>query len=201
MLYFATKPDLLFSALIDAALSDALSWVDDSGRWLTRAHHVVEGFPNHEAPRTAIVKLQSAHRRSSAYCMNHFFWVLLYDVLAAYATRHNTHFSRKSSVHVDAMPLVGSYRCGPIRMPSIVATYWWDLECFPDAALDRALIPPPSTHRVRGGSERYAPAADGLVAITRLRWATNPDAAELSTPGLTVPHYPLFAATAVCNAW
>lgn len=147
MLYVATKPDSLFTALVDAALTGALSGADDSRRWRNWAHHVVEGFPNHEAPRTAILKLQSVHRKSTAYRMNHFFWVLLYDVLAAYAMRHNTHFSHKPHVHVDTGPLIGSYRCGPIQMPSIVATFWWDLRCFPDATLDRALIPPPSTHR------------------------------------------------------
>jgi hypothetical protein len=86
-------------------------------------------------------------------------------------------------------------------MPSIVATFWWDLSCFPVATLDRTFIPPPARHRVRGGPERYAPTADGLVEIAHPKWATNADAAELSTPGLTVPHYPLFTAPAVVNAW
>lgn len=201
MLYFATEPDLLFTALVDAALTDALSWADDSRRWLTWAHHVAEGFPNHETSRIAIPKLHSAHRKSAVYRMNHFFWVLLYDTLTAYATRHNAHIFRQPSIHADTMPLIGSYRCGPIQMPSVVATFWWDLGCFPDAALDGVLIPPPSTHRVRGGPGRYAPAAEGLVEIARPKWATNPDAAELKTPGLTVPQYPLFIAPAVCNAW
>jgi len=201
MLYFATKPDPLFTALVDAALTEAHSWADDSRRWLTWAHHVAEGFPNHDAPRIAILKLHSAHRKSAVYRMSHFFWILLYDSLAAYAMRHNTHLSRKPGIHADTMPLIGTYRCGPIQMPSIVATFWWDLGCFPDAALDRALIPPPSTHRARGGPERYAPAADGLVEIAGPKWATNPDAAELKTPGLTVPQYPLFTAPSVCNAW
>jgi hypothetical protein len=134
------------------------------------------------------------------YRISHFFWVLLYDVLAAYTARHNAHFTHKWSNHVDTMPKIGPHRCGPIRMPSIVATFWWDLSCFPEATLDRTLIPPPPSHRARGGPERYAPAADGLVEIRHPRWAMNPDAAELDIPGLTVPHYPLFTATAVYNA-
>jgi hypothetical protein len=201
MLYFATKPDLLFTALIDAALTDARSWTDDSRRWLTCARHVVEGFPTHEGPRTAIPRLQTAHRKSIVYSMNHFFWVLLYDVLAAYSMGHNARLPHKPSISVDALPMIGTCRCGPVQLSSIVATFWWDLWCFPEAALDRTLIPPPATHRARGGPERYAPAADGLVEVMRPKWATNPDAAELSTPGATVPHYPLFTAPAVCNAW
>jgi len=201
MLYFATKPDPLFTALVDSALTDAHSWLADSRRWLTAAHHVVEGFPAHEAPRTAIPRLQSAHRKSNVYRMDHFFWVLLYDVLAAYSTRHNAHFSRKPSIHVETMPMIGPYRCGPIQVPSIVAMFWWDLSCFPEAALDRTLISPPAAHRARGGPERYASGADGLVEIRHTKWATNPDAAELSTPGLAVPHYPLFTAPAVCGGW
>jgi len=201
MLYFATKPDALFSALVDAALTDALTWADDSRRWLAWVHHAAEGFPNHEAPRTAVVRLLSAHRKAAVYRMNHFFWVVLHDILMAYATRHNAHFSRRPSAHADTMPLIGSYRCGPIRMPSVVATFWWDLWCFPDATLDRALVPPPSAHRIRGGPERYASTADGLVEIACPKWAANPDAAELKTPGITVPQYPLFTAPAVSSAW
>ncbi len=201
MLYVATKPDPLFVALVDTALADALDWADDPRRWLTRAHHVAEGFPNHEAPRTAILKLRSAHGRPAVYRMSHFFWVLLYDTLAAYATRHNIRVSRTPSAHAETLPPLGSYRCGPIQIPSIVATFWWDLCCFPDAVRDRELIPPPSAHRLRGGPERYAPAADGLLEIARPKWATNPDAAELTTPGLTLPRYPLFTAPAICNAW
>ena len=201
MLYFATKPDPLLTALVDAALADALSWADDSRRWLACAPHVVEGFPAHEGPRSAIPKLHSAHRKSTVYRMSHFYWVFLYDVLAAYTTRHNARFGRKPSISIDTMPTIGSCRCGPIRLPSIVATFWWDLWCFPEAALDRTLIPPPASHRARGGPERYAPAAAGLVEITHPIWAANPDAAELNSPGLTVPQYPLFTAPAVCTAW
>lgn len=201
MLYFATKPDPLFTALVDAALTDALGWADGSRRWLTCAHHVVEGFPAHEAPRTAIPKLQTAHRKPVVYRMNHFFWVLLYDVLAAYTMRHNAHFSHKPSIPIDTMPTIGAYRCGPVHLPSIVATYWWDLWCFPEATLDRALIPPPAVHRVRGGPERYASATDCFVEIARPNWASNPDAAELRFPGLAVQHYPLFTAPAVCHLW
>lgn len=201
MLYFATKPDSLFTALVDAALVDALNWADDVRRWATWAQHAAEGFPNHEAPRSAILKLHAAHRKPAVYRMSHFFWVALYDILAAYATHHNAHFSRRPSLHPDAMPLIGSYRCGPIRMPSVVATYWWDLWCFPDAALDRSLVPPSSGHRIRGGPERYSPPADGLVEIARPKWAANPDAMELQIPGITVPQYPLFTAPAVSGAW
>jgi hypothetical protein len=201
MLYFATQPDSLFTALVDAALTDARTWVDDSRRWRTWAHHAAEGFPNHEAPRTAVVKLHVAYQNPAVYRMSHFFWVTLYDILATYATRHNAHFSRRASVHVDAMPRIGSYRCGPIQIPGVVATYWWDLWCFPDAALDRSLVPPPAGHRVRGGPERYAPPADGLVEIAHPKWAANPDAAELKIPGLTVPQYPLFTAPALYGTW
>jgi hypothetical protein len=200
MLYVATKPDALFTTLVDAALSDARSWAEDSHGWLTWACHVVEGFPAHEAPRTAIPKLQSAHRKPSVYRMSPLFWVLLYDVLEAYTTRHNAHFNHKPSHHVDTLPMIGPYRCGPIRMPSVIATFWWDLSCFPEAARDRTLIPPPPAHRARGGPERYAPASDGLVEIPCPKWGINPDAAELDIPGLTVPQYPLFTAPAVYNA-
>lgn len=201
MLYVATKPDALFTTLVDAALADALAWADDSRRWLAWVHHAAEGFPNHEAPRTAVPRLHSAHRKPVVYRMNHFFWVVLYDILTAYATRHNARFSRRPSAHADTLPLIGSYRCGPIQMPSVVATFWWDLWCFPDATLDRALVSPPAAHRIRGGPERYASAADGLVAIACPKWAANPDAAELKTPGITVPQYPLFTAPAVSSAW
>lgn len=201
MLYFATKPDSLFTALIDAALTDALTWVEDARRWRAWAHHAAEGFPNHEAPRTAVLKLHAAHRKAAVYRLSHFFWVALYDILTAYAARHNAHFSRKASLHADGMPRIGSYRCGPIQIPSVVATYWWDLWCFPDAALDRSLVPPPSRHRLRGGPERYAPPADGLVEIAQPKWAANPDAAELQIPGLTVPRYPLFTEPAAYGGW
>lgn len=201
MLYFATKPDPLFNALVDTALGDALSWAEDSRRWRTCARHVVEGFPNHDGLRTAVPRLRSAHRKTAAHRMSHVFWVLLYDVLAAYTACHNAQIPRRPGVLVDAMPTIGPYRCGPIRLPSIVATFWWDLWCFPEATLDPTLVPPPANHRARGGPERYAPAAAGLVEIAHPRWAANPDTADLATPGLAVPHYPLFAAPAVCNAW
>jgi hypothetical protein len=201
MLYFATKPDPLFTALIDAALTDAFTWVADSQRWLTWAHHAAEGFAGHEAPRTAVLKLHAAHRKPAVYRMSHFFWVVLYDILTAYATRHNARFSRRPSAHADTLPPIGSYRCGTIQMPSVVATYWWDLWCFPDVTLDRALVSPPAAHRIRGGPERYASTADGLVEIACPKWAANPDAAELKTPGITVPQYPLFTAPAVSSAW
>jgi hypothetical protein len=201
MLYCATQPDRIYTAVVDAALTEARGWATDPHRWRTHAPHVVEGFPAHEAPQTALPKLQAAHRKIQVYRMSHFFWVVLYDVLSAYANRHNAHSRRTSGMQVDLMPMIGGFRCGPLRMASILATFWWDLDCFPEAVRDRTLVLPPVSHRIRGGAERYAPAVPGLVEITCPQWARNPDAAELRTPGMTVPHYPLFIASAVVDTW
>lgn len=201
MLYFATKPDSVYSAVVDAALTDACSWVSDPRRCHAHAPHIVEGFPGHEAPQTALPKLQAAHRQSTVYRMNHFFWVFLYDVMSGYASRHNARFHGRSGVPTELMPMIGSFRCGPLRMASIVATFWWDLDCFPEVARDMTLVSPPPSHRNRGGRERYAPVGEGLVEIRHPKWARNPDAAELETPGLIVPRYPLFTAPVVADTW
>lgn len=65
-LYFAPKPDSLFTAA-SAARTDAHSWVDDSRRRLMWARHVAEGLPNHETPWIAIRTLHSAQRKSAVY--------------------------------------------------------------------------------------------------------------------------------------
>jgi hypothetical protein len=201
MLYFATRPDPVFTAVIDAALATAANWVDIPECWQTLAHHVVDGFPRHENPRAALTKLQAAHRSPAVHRMSHFYWVLFYDCVAAYIKTHNGRIPRAHVTGAEQMPAIGPFRVGRIDLSSVVATYCWDLGFFPDAVGDRSLIPPPVTHRTRGGADRYATSANGLDPIRQPRWDHNPDAAELANPAVGIARYPMFTAPAVLDAW
>ena len=201
MLYFATQPDPVFSTLISAALTDAATWIDDPAQWRVRAFHAEEGFPRHEAPPEALTRLLAAHRHPSLFAMSHFYWVLLYDCLAAYIAQHNRRIPPRPALPESSMPAVGPFHVGTLDLRSIVAEYFWDLQCFPETVAEHSLVPPPITHRTRGGLERYATPSQGFARITVPRWAPNIDAAELTNPAISIPKYPLSTAQAILEAW
>jgi len=201
MLYFATQPDPVFTAIVDAALATAATWVDIPECWQTFAHHVVDGFPRHEEPRAALTKLHAAHRSSAVHRMSHFYWVLFYDCVSAYVRAHNGRISRPHIIDAEQIPAIGPFRVGPIDLSSVVATYCWDLDFFPDGVGDPSLSHPPVTHRTRGGPDRYATSAGGLASIRQPRWDSNPDAAELANAAVGIARYPMFTAPAVLDAW
>jgi len=201
MLYYATQPDLVFLAIVESALVGAGTWVEDPACWRRLAHHVAEGYPRHEAPRTELTRLHRAHRSPTIQRMSTLYWVLLHDCLAAYVSDHNGRLRPGRALGTLGLSAVGPFQVGMIDLPTIVATYYWDLTCFPESAADRSLAPPPIAHRVRGGPERYAPPASGFAPIGQPRWARNPDAGEFINPAIGILRYPLFTAPAVLDAW
>jgi hypothetical protein len=200
MLYFATKPDPVIAAIVNEALTAAAQSAEVPGHRNVPAQHFNEGACVHEEPHLALEKLRRAHRGSGVYRMSHSYWVLLFDCLAMYVARHNMRVP-KNMIGKEDMPPIGSFRVGPIDLLRVVTEYFWDLWCFPDAAFDNALVPPPVAHRTRGGSERYAPTSQGLVPIALPKWRENVDATVFNNPNVGVPRYPMSTAPAVADAW
>jgi hypothetical protein len=192
MLYLATRPDPFLTALIDDALTAALGWADDPVRWRVLAPHVGEGFGREEGPHLALENLRRAHRSPGVFRMSHAYWMLLFDCLDARVTRHSANLAKATSDRRGRALPVGPFRVGPIDLAQIVAHFFWDLWCFPEAAFDDALASPPVAHRVRGGAERYAPTAQGLAAIAEPRWAKAPlEAASPASAHGQMCRYPL----------
>jgi hypothetical protein len=191
VLYLAMQPDALLTALIDDALTAALPWSDDPLLWSVMTPHAKADFRGHEIPRRALETLLCAHRSSSVFRMSHAYWMLLFDCLTARAAWHNANLEDTELARGGVPPSVGPARVGPIDLAQIVGGYFWDLWCFPDVALDHTFVPPPFTHRSRGGAERYAPASQGLVPIADPRWTAAPhDVDPLAWACPVIPPYP-----------
>jgi hypothetical protein len=201
MLYFATKPDDMLTILVDRALSAAAGWAADPLLWNSMAQHADFDSARREAPRVALGRLLQAHRSPVVYRMSHSYWRLLFDSLAAYARLHNVQLPRKRLFLEDDLPAIGPFRIGVIDLRSLVATFFWDLQCFPDDVFVDNLVPPPPAHRLRGGGERYAPEAQGLVPIATPQWSENHDARMLAAPTGGIPRYPVSVPAAVVDAW
>ncbi len=190
MLYFATKPDRILTALVDNALIAAASWEADPLMWNAIARHAEFDSAHRESPRIALKKLLQAHLSPAVYRMSHSYWRLLYDILAAYATRHNARLPRKPMFEEEDLLALGPFRIGVIDLQHLVATFFWDLQCFPEDAFLDKVIPPPVSHRVRGGAERYAPEARGLLPIAHPRWNDNFDTQAFVALATGIPRYP-----------
>jgi len=65
---------------------------------------------------------------------------------------------RKPGLSVDNMPQIGQYQCGP--PPGL----------FFKAALDRALVPPPSNRLRHRGHKGYGAAVDGVLEVRHTKW-------------------------------
>jgi hypothetical protein len=198
VLYLAVRPDSILTAIIDDALIAALPWSDDPLRWRVLAPHAETHFRGHGAPRRALETLLCAHRSPSVFRMSHAFWMLLFDCLDARIIQHNANLRETELAPGGCPPSVEPLLVDTIDLLQIVADYFWDLWCFPEAALDHAFVPPPCTHRSRGGAERYAPESQGLVAIAHPEWAAAPrGVVPLASPHTVISRYPPRVAAAV----
>ena len=129
MIYFRTKPDAVFEAILQEALLSEMTEVKmlaDGG-----AVDSWEGLYPHTSsacsPYTAIrmmAQLLAATRDASVYQLTNMHWLLLYECLQNFCAIHN------ELVEDDPQDLrtIGTFRIGQVDEEAIVTIYFWDTE-------------------------------------------------------------------------
>ncbi len=128
MLYFARKPDLIFTAILHAALesegesikgfvnSDADLWeacYPESSRYLTAATCL-----------DVLIQLFCASRDPIVYCPTDYHWLLLYEVLQNFCVIHND----LAPAAPKGWRPIGEFKLSEIDFDALVDIYFWDTD-------------------------------------------------------------------------
>ena len=129
MIYFQTKPDAAFEAILQEALLSEMTEVKmladdgaiDSWEGLYPQTSVVFG------PYTAIrvmAQLLAATRDVSVYRLIDVYWLVLYECLQNFCVMHNELL--EDDLH--ALRSIGAFRMGQVDGEALVAIYFWDTD-------------------------------------------------------------------------
>jgi hypothetical protein len=189
MLYFATKPDPVFAAIVDAALCYGLDVAADPEQWNACAH--VRRFFSRQTATWVLRDLRSAHKKPTTYQMSDFHWILLHTFLQEFCEQHNDRLEDAERWHEESMP-VGDYLIGQIFFQKLITRFFWDVEALPWASG----ITPSTARPFRGITDRRNPIKAGKrpeladLHLTHIRWPQW-QLATLSIPsGTEIPLYP-----------
>ena len=129
MIYFQTKPDAAFEAILQEALLSEMTEVKmladdgaiDSWEGLYPQTSVVFG------PYTAIrvmAQLLAATRDVSVYRLIDVYWLVLYECLQNFCVMHNELL--EDDLHASRS--IGAFRMGQVDGEALVAIYFWDTD-------------------------------------------------------------------------
>lgn len=145
MLYFASRPDQVFTAILHDAMEDLhhmLTEPDtDPGEaeefWKANYPSAAKCFPLALAVYTIDRLLAASKDPTTIYRITDYHWLLLYDCLNTYCQVHND-FAREAAETVFP---VGPYEIGEIDFDVIVDHYFWDTDFLLDGSTGAALGP------------------------------------------------------------
>ena len=129
MLYFQTKPDPVFLAILHQALDTELNEVTrisvekDFDVWEAEYSQISSMF----TPYSALVTLEqllATSKDSMVYRLTDFHWLLLYECLKNYCAIHND-MAREEP---DGCLPVGGYRLREIDFEDLAVLYFWDTD-------------------------------------------------------------------------
>jgi hypothetical protein len=129
VIYFQTKPDAVFEAILEEALMSEMTEVkllaDDGAieSWEGLYPETSSSFGPYTAIRI-LAQLLAAARDVSVYHLRDVHWLVLYECLQNFCTTHN------DLVDDDPHTLrsVGAFRIGRVDEEGIVAIYFWDTD-------------------------------------------------------------------------
>jgi len=196
VIYFRTKPDAVFEAILQEALLSEMTEVKmlaDGG-----AIDSWEGLYPHTSsscsPYTAIRmmgQLVAATRDTSVYQLTDMHWLLLYECLQNFCAIHN------ELVEDDpqALRTIGTFRIGQVDEEAIVTIYFWDTDFLlrslsydDDLFANDELDDEPQTHGVRNLFDDSEEAAIPLLEIVDdVAWIVPDPAAFFRTGSIDYP--------------
>ena len=129
MIYFQTKPDAAFEAILQEALLSEMTEVKmladdgaiDSWEGLYPQTSVV--FGAYTAIRV-MAQLLAATRDVSVYRLIDVYWLVLYECLQNFCVMHNELL--EDDLH--ALRSIGAFRVGQVDGKALVAIYFWDTD-------------------------------------------------------------------------
>ncbi len=145
MLYFARRPDAVFTAILQDALEE-LHWTltepetdpkDAEDIWNADYSSAAKCFPLRLAVDTLDRLLAASQNPTTLYRLTDYHWLLLYACLKTYCAVHNDYAVEAA----DQMFPVGPYEIGAIDFIALVDRYFWDTDFLLDAATAAALGP------------------------------------------------------------
>ena len=192
MLYFQAKPDPLFAEILDAALEVAADAVDgacDDASW-PEANPQLAGCFTRAAALTVIRELLAASRAESVYRITDYHWLVLHACLHDYCDIHN------DLVRLEGPQPMGPWRVGPIDVPALLDTYFWDTDFLLDPGTVAAMGPEGRaamgmSDEVFGISQGLPPHPEELklTPVDAPAWETG-EGAAFAPKGPLIPCYP-----------
>ncbi len=141
MLYFANRPDAVFTAILHDALEELRHLLTDPAEadelWRADYPYAAKCFPLALAVDTLDRLLAASQNPTTLYRLTDYHWLLLYACLETYCAVHNG-FAAEAA---DQMFPVGPYDIGEIDFHALVDRYFWDTDFLLDASTAAALGP------------------------------------------------------------
>ena len=129
MIYFQTKPDAVFEAILKEALASEASEIQllsDDGAidsWEGLYPETSQRLCPYEAVRV-LVQLSAAVNDSRVYRLTDLHWLVLYETLKNFCVTHN---DLLDDFDQHTRP-VGDYRIGEVDGEALVNIYFWDTD-------------------------------------------------------------------------
>lgn len=129
MIYFQTKPDAVFEAILQEALLSEMTEVkmlaDDGAieSWEGLYPETSSAFGPYTAIRI-MAQLLAATRDASVYRLTDVHWLVLYECLQNFCSTHNDLIDDDP----PALRAIGAFRIGPVDGEAIVTIYFWDTD-------------------------------------------------------------------------
>lgn len=176
MIYFQTKPDSVFSAILEEALQSGLAEAtliaqeEDCESW--------EGlFPvcaNWFTPQMAVLavkQLLQACQDPRVYRIPDTYWLLVYECLSTFCAAHNDFIEDER----EAQKTVGPFRLGYLDCGSMVQIYFWDTDFLMHANSNITLALCPcddqmETERTKDEENGWPPVMGKLEPVEEVLW-------------------------------
>ena len=129
MIYFQTKPDAVFEAILKEAFASEASEIQllsDDGAidsWEGLYPETSQRLCPYEAVRV-LVQLSAAVNDSYVYRLTDLHWLVLYETLKNFCTTHN---DLLDDFDQHTRP-VGDYKIGEVDGEALVTIYFWDTD-------------------------------------------------------------------------
>lgn len=129
MIYFQSKPDAVFSTILEEALDSELLEIqqlaDDAAidSWEGLYPHTSTCFPPY-AVMQIMKQLLAASADSQIYQIPEAYWLVLYECLKNFASTHNDLIEDEPS----GLRAVGTYKLGVLDNEAMVKIYFWDTD-------------------------------------------------------------------------
>ena len=123
MLYFARKPDPVFSQIIDASLeweSDLMKGADGDEGFITCYSPCIQSAFNIKELQSAIDNLLEAHRSEVLYELTNYHWLILHEILFSTTGLHNEEMGEYGAF--------SDMEVGRIDFDYLADIYFWDID-------------------------------------------------------------------------